>query len=164
MDKLDDKIKHKKFNASKGGIEFSLTRCDVELMLTEAGISVDDWSFMGYHLARFNDSGDYARGNCRFVPYSVNYAEKKISDKARDAARSNIVKAHEWWVGKEHLDETKRKIGAANAVSQIGSGNSQYGSFWITDGVANKKWRHEMGDVPSGFSRGRCQKRYSEIV
>lgn len=33
-----------------------------------------------------------------------------------------------------------------------GSKNSQYGSFWITDGANNKKCR---GDIPEGWYRGR---------
>ena len=35
------------------------------------------------------------------------------------------------WTGRKHKEETKRKIGSANAVQQKGEKNSQYGSMWI---------------------------------
>ena len=35
------------------------------------------------------------------------------------------------------------------------SKNSQYGSFWITDGSVNRKWKDDKGRIPKGFNRGR---------
>ena len=37
-------------------------------------------------------------------------------------------------------------------LHQQGSKNSQFGSFWITDGASNKKHR---GEIPEGWRRGR---------
>ena len=47
-------------------------------------------------------------------------------------------------------EATKKKL------SEIGSGtaNSQYGSFWVTNGVQNKKVRH-IEDMPEGWYKGR---------
>lgn len=91
MRKLSQKISCKKVNAAKEGIGFCLTESDVLWLLQEAGITVDDWRHDGYHLARFGDSGDYAPGNCRFIPASENYKERIASPKSREASRRNIA-------------------------------------------------------------------------
>lgn len=54
--------------------------------------------------------------------------------------------------GKKHSIEAKQKIGKANEANQKGIKNSQYGSFWITNGLINKKIR---GSIPEGFVKGR---------
>ena len=36
-----------------------------------------------------------------------------------------------------------------------GSHNSQYNTFWITNGLINKKWKLEKGDIPESFYKGR---------
>jgi hypothetical protein len=41
------------------------------------------------------------------------------------------------FTGKTHSEETKKKLGAVTSSAQSGSGNSQYGSKWITDGNIN---------------------------
>jgi hypothetical protein len=84
---LREKIKRKKGNAEKVGLAFRLTREEVEKLLGEAGITAEDWSRYGYHLARFGDTGDYEVGNCRFIPAKENYAEKVISNRHRESAR-----------------------------------------------------------------------------
>lgn len=60
--------------------------------MNEANIGIDDLHIKGYHLSRYNDSGDYVVGNCRFIPYLENYSEKKISDLSREASSKNISK------------------------------------------------------------------------
>jgi hypothetical protein len=58
------------------------------------------------------------------------------------------------WNGKKHKEETKRKIGEKASINQKGSGNSQYGTMWITDGCVNKKISKEEA-VPEGWFKGR---------
>jgi hypothetical protein len=53
--------------------------------------------------------------------------------------------------GVGHSEETKLKI----AESGSGPANSQYGSFWITDGNQNKKIRN-IEDMPEGWYKGRA--------
>jgi hypothetical protein len=56
------------------------------------------------------------------------------------------------WLGKKHTEATKKKVGAANSIKQRGNKNSQYGTFWVTNGIENRKVRDE---IPEGFRRGR---------
>lgn len=58
------------------------------------------------------------------------------------------------WIGRKHKEESKRKIGEKNSVYQKGSGNSQYGKMWITNGVENKKIKKE-DSIPDGWYKGR---------
>ena len=58
------------------------------------------------------------------------------------------------FTGKMHTEETKQKIGLANSISQRGNKNSQYGSFWITDGEKSKKIK-SVDIIPEGWYKGR---------
>ena len=60
------------------------------------------------------------------------------------------------WSGKTHTDETKIKIGKITSQSQKGSGNSQYGTIWITDGTNNRKIKSD-DTIPNGWKRGRIK-------
>lgn len=90
--KLYLKFSNKRVNAQKEHIPFNLTFSEFTDLLNDAAISYNDLGIKGYHLARFNDTGDYSKDNCRFVWYTENYAEKKISEKSRIAAKANIEK------------------------------------------------------------------------
>lgn len=97
--KLDDDGKlrrrwyNKRSNAAKLGIGFNLSFEEFCGLITEAGIKSSALGHTGYHLARYNDAGDYVVGNCRFIPFLENVAEKKPTDKVRAAARRNLVLA-----------------------------------------------------------------------
>ncbi len=41
--------------------------------------------------------------------------------------------------GRKHKEESKQRIGIKNSIHQLGKGNSQYGTKWITNGKINKK-------------------------
>ena len=60
------------------GNECLLSLDDLDLLLNEAGITMDDIGrgINDYHLARYNDTGNYEMGNCRFITARENYAEK----------------------------------------------------------------------------------------
>lgn len=56
--------------------------------------------------------------------------------------------------GKKHSDETKKIIGLKNSDKQKGSGNSQFGTIWITNGTENKKIK-KTDSIPEGYRKGR---------
>lgn len=37
----------------------------------------------------------------------------------------------------------------------LNEGNSQFGSFWITNGFSSRKWTPDKGRLPKGYTRGR---------
>ena len=60
------------------------------------------------------------------------------------------------WVGRKHLDETKRKIGEANSKHQKGEGNSQYGTMWVYNLELKQSKRISNDDpIPKGWIIGR---------
>ena len=86
---------------------------------------------------------------------SVEY-KKKISE----ALKEHFKTAPGTFLGRTHSDETKNKISAANKGARKGTGNSQYGTMWITNGVESKKIpKHEP--IPMGWKAGRVISRIS---
>ena len=60
------------------------------------------------------------------------------------------------WKGLTHKEETKRKIGKANAIHQKGSGNSHYGTMWIYNlALRESKKINKEDPIPSGWNKGR---------
>lgn len=57
-------------------------------------------------------------------------------------------------LGKNHTEETKRKIGNSNSIRQSANNNSQYGTIWISNGVEAKKIKKEEC-IPEGWHKGR---------
>lgn len=45
-----------------------------------------------YQLGRYNDSGNYEKGNCRFITIAENNAERKISNKQREANSESAIR------------------------------------------------------------------------
>jgi len=87
----------------------------------------------------------------------------------KDKIKELSVKAHKKlkelypegiWKGKKHSEKTKKIIGDKNSVHQQGSGNSQYGTCWITNGTENKKIKKEELDnyLSLGYNKGRVMK------
>jgi hypothetical protein len=86
----------------------------------------------------------------------------KIDDKwieIQKKKRSSSSKGNKSFTGKTHKDESKQKIGEANSIKQMGDKNSQYGTFWITDGKETKK-NKKNETIPLGWYKGRVQKKY----
>jgi len=60
------------------------------------------------------------------------------------------------FTGRTHKPETIEKMKLTAAGRGKGDKNSQFGSFWITNGLENKKTRSE--DIPNGWRKGRVLK------
>ena len=56
------------------------------------------------------------------------------------------------WTGRKHKPETLEKMKDVKKDWGKGETNSQFGTFWITDGKVNKKTKSE---IPKGWYRGR---------
>ena len=64
--------------------------------------------------------------------------------------------------GKHHSEESKRKIGKANAIAQKGEKNSQFGTCWVSHPEMKKSQRVNKGEIEGyltdGWVRGRKMK------
>ena len=56
---------------------------------------------------------------------------------------------------KREADRKKKIREKQKHPSYAGENGSQYGTFWITDGTTNKKWKDDLGKLPRSFHRGR---------
>ena len=181
--KLRNKWLNKKNNAKAEDIEFLLSYEQWCRLVEEAGLRSSDLGFSGknFVLARFKDRGPYKLGNCRFITQKDNAAEKKPLTKTaiEKAVRSRaITRKKKMSVDPDYYKltaEAKNKIresawhkcriaeGAAAKAERFdnaspshrGDKNSQFGTFWITDGTVNKKWSKEKGRIPKSFYKGR---------
>ncbi len=176
--KLKQRFYNKQVNARKEGLEFKLTLQQFKKLLRSAGITSSQCGIRGYHLARNNDSGPYAVGNCAFVWYKENLLAKKSTNKSRRASQQNIQKAISsnkttsrasisYRISKgikesPKVKEIRSKQKAARNKQESqkhpsykGKNNSQYGTYWITNGKVSKKWSDRLGRLPRGFHLGR---------
>ena len=181
--KLRQRWNNKRVNAEKENIPFALSFEEYTVLVEQAKLKSSDLGFTGknYVLARYNDTGAYVVGNCRFITHMENMAEQKKTP-AQEAARKIGLKAMQDRTAnmtaeekaemyakirkgiddspymKKLREDAKLKNEAKRAKmnqSYTGSNNSQFGSYWITNGTVNKKWKDDKGDMPDGFYRGR---------
>lgn len=75
--------------------------------------------------------------------------------------RQNAIKNHKEgkisrcdWTGKHHTKESKKKIGDAIRITQLGDKNSQYGTQYITNGIESKRIKKNE-TIPYGWIQGR---------
>ena len=167
-------------NAKKEGLRCDLSYEDFCELVSQGGLVSSQLGFTGegYVLARYNDKGDYTIGNCRFITHKENVAEKQISECSRKTSQRNVQKAiisqkglsHEelsaqvknsekWQRYNQQRQERKQARNLERRLkmhpSYMGERNSQFASFWITNGECNKKWKEDYGEIPFGWRRGR---------
>jgi hypothetical protein len=112
-------------------------------------------------LCRFDDLGNYEIGNVRIDTFSNNSKEmifRQTSDpikfqRLHDLALRSQLSAVE--ASKSINSRKKRKEKFKEIEHQKGCKNSQYGSYWLTDGTENLKWNDSKGNWPEFFHRGR---------
>lgn len=174
-DLLDLKIKAKRAVCKqRGSVKFNLSKLQVQALLNDAGITVEDWSISGYHLARYGDQGDYEWGNCRFITVQQNMQERKISEKARINAQQSRMRMTESNRGKHRTQETKNKISIANTGKRrdgpgywTGKRRARETIRKIRNSISGRVWIHNQlqtkmvkaVELPrylaSGWARGR---------
>lgn len=86
--------------------------------------------------------------------------EEWVSNKRRKQANSlkrYIKENGNSFEGRQHSEETKRKMSESKKGQGVGKSNSQYGTCWITKGGVNKKIKKELLTVyqVKGWTRGR---------
>ncbi len=76
--------------------------------------------------------------------------------KGRDKNPFRIPELQKEYSARAKLPEDllKQKNSLKEIYHQQGTINSQYGTFWITNGAKNKKWKDELGVLPEGYLRG----------
>lgn len=84
-------------------------------------------------------------------------AISKGVQKAKKEGRLPSIQEHYDWSGRKHKKETVEKMRKAKIGHGKGAENSQHGTCWMTDGIANKKVAsHEVEKlVKEGWSKGR---------
>ena len=81
------------------------------------------------------------------------YAEKQSA-----IMKKRILESGAMWTGRVHSDDTKKKIGEKNAISQKGDRNSQFGKMWITNpDLKESKRIYKDEPLPEGWVKGRKQ-------
>lgn len=78
-------------------------------------------------------------------------------DRVSEGVRKYIEENGSVWNGKKHKEETKRKIGEKNKISQSGERNSQYGKCWICKEKETKsiKKNELQKYLDEGWKKGR---------
>jgi hypothetical protein len=79
---------------------------------------------------------------------------EKISKRLKEMYESGEMKPH--FLGKSHKEESILLMKEKKKGHGTGESNSQFGTFWITDGIESKKVKKDT-DIPEGWKKGRIQ-------
>lgn len=174
--KLKSKYRNKKVNAKKENLICNLTFYEFCELMKNANIKSSDLGFNSskkYVLARYNDTGNYDLDNCRFITQKENVNEKHISSLSRNQSSLNMQKYNKsvcrekgteeyynWLEKFQNSDYIKKiKNNSFNKkqkdIRYCKENNSQFGTFWITNGINNLKWKKDKGEIPVGYYKGR---------
>ena len=97
-------------------------------------------------------------------------SDPELSNKLREIFCNTLNLSHtngkiryDNFTGKKHTDAAKNLIGEKNKIRQTGSGNSQFGTKWITNGNENKKISN-LDELPTGWKYGRTIKEVDKSI
>lgn len=102
-------------------------------------------------------ANDAFKENLKDPEYKNEFFKKTGLYKYNELGLNKTWKDNYDWLGKNHTEEAKNKIGSANSINQKGENNSQFGTFWITNGIENKKIKIDSS-IPNGWHKGRIFK------
>lgn len=178
--KLASHYYNKRTNAKKENINFNLSIDEYCELVSKANLKSSNLGFSGdnFVLARYNDIGDYSFDNCRFITQAENAKEKKISQVARNSSKQNAIKLNNYLknipgdiksmaikrgIQKSTYCQNRAKLKEIHLLEKESKKdkryckehNSQYNTFWITDGNINMKWKSAKGELPKNFYKGR---------
>lgn len=91
--------------------------------------------------------------DANFNEFWLSQMKNGFTDEVRKKL-SNASKGRQAFLNHKHSENTKLKM-SLKAHERTGSKNSQFGTFWITNGVINKKWADKLGAIPENFYKGR---------
>jgi hypothetical protein len=83
---------------------------------------------------------------------TVDYSERNKRRRETLVNRYGCVPSS--FKGREHTDESKKKIGSANSKHQQGTGNSQYGTCWIYNLHLKKNQKIPKCDLDAWLDKG----------
>lgn len=92
--------------------------------------------------------------------------QRKNSKKAMSEGKMKPINETYSWVGKNHSEESKKKMSKIFKGARTGETNSQYGTSWVTKEFINKKIKKEELDLylNDGWVKGRFTHIKGELV
>ena len=161
--------KHGRENFSREILEFCLTREELakreseivnleeiaknECMNMKVGGHGGGMIWSEDHMRAFSKAGNEAfKNKLKDEEYSLRFREKTREVTSR--MKKGYLSIGFDWTGKSHTEETKQKMRNSSKGVGVGKTNSQYGTYWITNGNDNKKIKN--GEfIPEGYYKGR---------
>jgi hypothetical protein len=116
-------------------------------------INSNNMNHNGHNEEHWKKLGILAKKNLEKLN-SPEYYDKKIKALQLATEARKLKYPNGTRLGKPHTEDAKRRIGESNSTRQAGTGNSQYGTIWITNGTENKKIK-KSDAISEGWYAGR---------
>ena len=100
---------------------------------------------------------DAFREKLKNPEYRKEFARKSRSSETLKRLHQEGRIKYDTFTGKKHKPETIQKMKDIKKGYGVGERNSQYGTYWITNGIENRKIK-ASDIIPEGWSKGRTFK------